>query len=389
MKTTSRPTAATVFPWRAENQLQLWVDGVQFFPALLAALHHAQHAIEIELYLLEEGTCAEIMVAALCRAARRGVQVRCVFDALGGRRLGARLCAKLQAAGVQVRWYNPLGWRHGVGNFYRNHRKVLLIDRTALWMGGMGLTDAFWHPQRGSAWHELMVCVRGPLVADAVCLFEQQWRTEAPPRAWPLRWPVRACVVPPPPSATGWARLSYTDANHREILHSLLCAIERAQRRLWLATPYFLPSWRLRRALARAVRRGVEVRLLLCGTLTDHPPVRHAGQRYYLRLLKAGVRIFEYQPRFSHLKAVIADDWLSIGSCNFDRWTLRYDLEANLESVDATLRAALEANFCADFQASQEITLAAWRARSWRQRVKQWWYGWLDQLLIDRLDRWR
>lgn len=389
MKTTVPPPKTTALLWRTENQCQLWVDGVQFFPALLAALHGAQQSIEIELYLVEDGACADIMTAALCRAARRGVQVRCVFDALGGRRLGARLRHKLQRAGVQVRWYNPLGWRHGVRNFYRNHRKVLLIDRTSLWIGGTGFTDEFWHPQRGSAWHELMVSVHGPLVADAVWLFEQQWQACEQVGRWSLHWPTAACVVPPPNVRAGAVRLAYTHATHREILHSLLCAIERAETRVWLATPYFLPPWRLRRALRRAVRRGVEVRLLLCGTLTDHPPIRHAGQRYYPSLLHAGVRIFEYQPRFSHLKAVLADEWLSLGSCNFDRWTLRYDLEVNLESVDPALQAALERSFCDDFRHSQEITLAQWRAKPWRQRVMRWLYGWLDKWLIERLDRWR
>lgn len=389
MQTYFSLSADVVFPWREHNQFQLFIDGVQFFPALLAEIQSAQHQIDVELYLLETGACADIVVAALCSAARRGVQVRCVFDALGGRYLGARLEAKLREAGVCLRWYNPLGWQHGVRNLYRDHRKLLLIDGQSAWIGGTGLTDAFWHPQRGSAWHEIMVQVRGVFVADAQCLFERQWLACEDAKAWRLRWSMPCRVPVPPHEGDGWARLSYAKADHRDIFYSLLAAINRAQKRLWLATPYFLPSWRLRRALASAVRRGVEVRLLLCGTLTDHPPIRHAGQRYYLRLLKTGVRIFEYQPRFSHLKAVIADDWLSIGSCNFDRWTLRYDLEANLEALDAGLHAALEASFQADFQVSHEITLAKWRARPWRQRVKQWWYGWLDQLLIDRLDRWR
>ncbi|MGD5652412.1 phospholipase D-like domain-containing protein, partial [Xanthomonas citri pv. citri] len=111
--------------------------------------------------------------------------------------------------------------------------------------------------------------------------------------------------------------MAYADARqHRDILQSLVRALNGSRRRIWLATPYFLPTWKVRRALRKAAQRGVEVRLLLAGRLTDHAPVRYAGQRYYPRLLRAGVRIHEYQPRFLHLKMVMVDDWVSVGSCN-------------------------------------------------------------------------
>ena len=141
--------------------------------------------------------------------------------------------------------------------------------------------------------------------------------------------------------------------------------------------------------LRRAAASGVEVRLLLTGRHTDHPPVRFAGQRYYPRLLKAGVRIFEYQPRFLHLKMVLVDDWVSVGSCNFDHWNLRFNLDANLEALDPELTAAVTASFVADFAASAEITLDEWRARPWWGRLQQRLWGWLDRLAVNLLDRWR
>ena len=131
--------------------------------------------------------------------------------------------------------------------------------------------------------------------------------------------------------------------------------LRRAQNRIWLATPHFLPTGKVRRALIRAARRGVDVRLLLTSRNTDHPPVRYAGQRFYPRLLRAGVRIYEYQPHFSHLKMVLVDDWVSIGSCNFDYWNLRWNLEANLEAIDAAFSAQVQQSFERDFQHSREI----------------------------------
>ncbi|MNY30507.1 putative cardiolipin synthase YbhO [compost metagenome] len=182
--------------------------------------------------------------------------------------------------------------------------------------------------------------------------------------------------------------MAYADARqHRDILQSLVRALRGARQRIWLATPYFLPTWKVRRALRKAAKRGVEVRLLLSGRHTDNPPVRFAGQRYYPALLRAGVQIFEYQPRFLHLKMVLVDDWVSIGSCNFDHWNLRFNLDANLEALDPQLTAAVVASFQADFADSLEISQELWHARPWWRRVQERLWGWLDRLVVNLLDR--
>lgn len=317
--------------------------------------------------------------------------MRCLFDAFGSRRLGTRLSAQLRQAGVQLRLYNPISWRRGVRNLYRDHRKLLLVDQQRAWVGGAGATDDFWRPApAGNLWHELMVEVAGPLVADWQALFEREWQVCTDSCAWrPHVRPAEHLPARPQPGA-GLGRVAYADAvQHRDILRSLLRNLGHARQRIWLATPYFLPSWRVRKALRKAAQRGVDVRLLLSSRLTDHAPVRFAGQRYYPRLLKSGVRIFEYQPRFLHLKAVLVDDWVSIGSCNFDHWTLRFNLEANLEAHDPGLTAALEQGFVSDFALSREIDLGDWLARPLSMRLSQRLWGWLDRLVVNLMDRWR
>nr|WP_152488049.1 phosphatidylserine/phosphatidylglycerophosphate/cardiolipin synthase family protein [Pseudomonas sp. BMW13] len=379
----------TIYPWRAGNRFELLLDGAVFFPRMLAAIAAAAQQVEVELYLIEDGQCSERLVDALCRAAARGVRVRGLFDAYGAAGLAAPARERLLAAGVELRWYNPLRWRRGVRNFHRDHRKLVLVDGRLAYVGGTGATDEFWLPSESrSPWHEVMVEIEGPLVGDWQQLFEHQWRARF---AWrPRHQPLALSLPDCPPAGLGLGRVAYADAaQHRDILLSLLRALRGARQRVWLATPYFLPTWKIRRALRRAAARGVEVRLLLAGRHTDHPPVRFAGQRYYPKLLKAGVRIFEYQPRFLHLKMVLVDDWVSVGSCNFDHWNLRFNLDANVEALDPGFTQAVAACFIEDFAVSREITLDDWQQRPWWRRAQQRLWGWLDRLAVNLLDRWR
>ena len=379
-----------IFPWRSGNCFELLLDGSQFFPRMFAAITGAQRQIELELYLVTAGDCATQLVDRLCQAALRGVQVRCLLDGFGSLGLPPAQRAQLLDAGVQLRFYNPLSWRRGMRNLYRDHRKLLLVDGELAFVGGTGATDEFWQPQTNShAWHEVMVAIAGPLVSDWQQLFERQWQATLGRLAWRPAVHAGLSRVPVIPcQGDGLGRVAYADGRqHRDILHSMVRALLSAKQRVWLATPYFLPTWKVRRALRRAAKRGVDVRLLLTARNTDHPPVRFAGQRYYPRLLKAGVRIYEYEPRFLHLKMLLVDDWVSVGSCNFDHWNLYFNLDANVEVLDPAFTAQVEASFIDDFSRSQEIDLWQWRSTPWPQRLQQRLWGLLDRVLVNLLDR--
>lgn len=382
--------AGPVFPWRAGNQFELLIDGPQFFPRMLLAIVRAEQQVDLELYLVEAGACAEAMVQALVQAAERGVRVRCLFDDYGSLAFTLSLRQRLLAAGVELRWYNRLRWRRGLRNLYRDHRKLLLVDQAWAVVGGTGVTDQFWTPgEETSEWHEVMVQMQGPLVADWQMLFDRQWRCNLRRTAWRPPTHFGLAHLPRVPlSGPGLGRVAYADARqHRDILQSLVRALISGKRRIWLATPYFLPTWKVRRALRRAASLGIDVRLLLTGPRTDHPSVRYAGHRYYPRLLRAGVKIFEYQPCFLHLKMVVVDDWVSIGSCNFDHWNLRFNLEANVEAIDPQLTADVVASFERDFALSRQVDLDDWQARPLWRRVQQRIWGWLDRVVVNLLDR--
>lgn len=382
--------AGEVFPWRDANHFQLLIDGPQFFPRMLASIEAADRRVDIELYLVEDGQCVELLFDSLVAAAERGVRVRCLFDGFGCLKLGQKARQRLADAGIELRLYNPLKINLKFRNLHRDHRKLIVVDDSLCFVGGTGATDEFWNPERfDEHWHEAMVEITGPLVTDWRRLFDVQWTLCLKKRIWQLPLPQRLPKVPANPLVgDGMGRVAYSAARqHRDILHSLLRNLRRAERRIWLATPYFLPTGRVRRELMRAARRGVDVQLLLTSRNTDHPSVRYAGQRYYPRLLRAGVRIHEYQPHFLHLKMVLVDDWVSVGSCNFDHWNLRWNLEANLETLDRPFSASVAQSFEDDFSRSIEIDLQQWHSRPLSQRIYQRMWGLLDRLVINIFNR--
>lgn len=385
--------AGLIYPWRAGNQFELLIDGPAFFVDWLARVDQAQQQIDIELYLVSSGASADRVEAALMAAVQRGVQVRCLLDSFGSRHFKPWQRRRWLEAGIELRFYNPLRWTRGLENLYRDHRKLLIIDQHTAYIGGAGLTDQFWQPgAQHSLWHEVMVRVQGSVVIDWQSLFDDQWDSCIQRFFWKKNNSPSVAIQhqsPPLPFANiGKARVAYAaSTQHRNIQKSLLRAIKGAHQTIWLATPYFLPTWSVRRALRKAARRGVDVRLLLTGRHTDLPPVRWAGQRYYPALLRTGVRIFEYQPRFLHLKMVLVDSWVSIGSCNFDHWNLRFNLENNLEVRDSELQAQAQQSFQNDFGESLEITEESWRQRPLLERIRQRLWGWLDRLVINFLDK--
>lgn len=363
------------YPWRADNQVELLVDGENFFPAMLQALAQARRYVLLEFYLFESGRLSQRFIHALCHTAERGVGVYLLLDDFGARRLSASERQRLQRANIHLAWYNPLRYGKWRRNLFRDHRKLLLIDGILGFTGGAGIADEFDTSGKPLGWHEVMVAFRGPVLADWQHLFTENWQrlSDTPLPALPVP---EHCH-----RQSQQARLTINAPGQMGVKRSLLRQLQQAQRRIWIATAYFIPSWKIRRRLRRAARRGVDVRLLLPGPHTDHPAVRHAGRRYYAGLLRQGVRIYEYQPRFIHAKLQLCDDWVSVGSSNIDRWNLRWNLEANLEVEGEPLASQMVALFEQDFAQSAEIHYQDWQVRPWYRRLQERGWGWVDRWL--------
>lgn len=370
------------FPARGPHEYELLVDGGAFIPAMLDAIGSASRYVFLEMYLVRSGTLAERFIAALTTAARRGVAVHLLLDGFGGQGLQQADRQRLTASGVHIAIYNPLGVSRWRVSLFRDHRKLLLVDDRIAFVGAAGIIDEFDPDARGDGmhWHEVMLALCGPCLSDWRQLFTVCWRNWSPEL---VMLPDRKSPEPAPAGGPDGRVLGNHRSGGQAVMRAVLAEIGKARQRVWIATAYFVPTRRLRSALKRAARRGVDVRLLLAGPRNDHPSVWHAGRRFYGRLLRGGVRIFEYQPRFLHAKVVLCDDWVSIGSSNLDHWTLRWNLEANQAAMDSALAGQVASLFTGDFELSEEWTAQAWQRRGWWPRLLERLNGAFDDYLVQ------
>ena len=375
------------FPWRRANAFELLVDGKAYFPRMLDAIHRAQRYVLLEIYLFESGAVANRFIATLIAAAARGVQIKLLVDAFGAAKLQAEDRQRLRASGVELQFYNPLRLRKWLGNMFRDHRKLLIVDGELAFVSGTGITDDFDNPREPArSWRETTLQISGPVLTDWQELFVSSWNRQA----------FRKLSLPTPvlrlESQDMRGRVATASALHiQDIRRSLYRRVHNAKQRVWMCTAYFVPSHKLLHALRQAAQQGADVRLLVPGPISDHPGVRHAGRRFYSRLMRHGVRIFEYQPRFLHAKTLLCDDWVSIGSSNFDRWNLRWNREANQEVDDARFAKAVRGMLENDLANSIEIDRGRWRRRRWITRLREHLWGrvdlWLDNIGRRRIKR--
>ena len=379
-ETQGQQSTTTGWPWRPGNEFRLLHENAEFFARMQAAIGAARQYVLLEMYLVASGALTTRFIAAFVAARARGVRVCLLLDGFGALGLKRPDRRRLTEAGVELRIFNPLRFGGGFANLLRDHRKLLLVDGRVAFVGGAGLTPEFDPDNPAGPWREVMVQIAGPVVCDWQRAFARTWRRSGPPLELPD--PERTAAATP--GALG--RLSLSEARQRSVLaNGVLRRIDAATTRVWIMSAYFVPSRRFRKALRRSARRGVEVCLLLPGAHTDHPWVRQAARRYYAKLLRNGVHIYEYAPRMLHAKMILCDEWLSVGSSNLDRWSFRWNLEANQEIADAGVAAAAAALFMGDFAASEAISRRRWRERARLDRLRERIAGALDQLL----DRWR
>jgi cardiolipin synthase len=359
------------------NQVRLLRNGVAAFPEMLSAIARAEQQILLEMYWFGSDQIGRRFARALTAAAQRGVEVAVMFDAVGSVGASDEMFAELERAGVQVIEYNPIApWKRRfrwLRLTRRDHRKILVVDGHVGFTGGINIAD-YWLPldDGGAGWRDDMVRIDGPAVAGLRDCFARVWRRLSGRELRLIGFPVLPTgaftSTPGSEQAVRVLGQHYFRTRH-EISRAYLYYLRAAEKRVFIANSYFVPDGRVLRALGRAARRGVDVRIIVPGQ-SDVDIVRHASRAIWGRLLRAGVRIFEWDESVLHSKtAVIDHSWSTIGTFNFDYFSLRLNLEVNVSVLDSRFAATLEASFLDDFTRCREVLLADFRFRPLGQRI--------------------
>jgi cardiolipin synthase A/B len=367
-------TVATGYEAMDGNRVVLLENGVRAFPAMLAAIRQAASSIHMEMFIFRDSEIGREFVAALAERARAGVQVRLLLDAIGSASFGDDNRKILEEAGAKVVFFQPVKLQALLRLHLRTHRKILVVDGRLGVTGGICIDDAWLgDADRADRWRETQLLVEGPVVRNMQTAFARAW-LEATGELLSDK------VLYPRVGERGEVSCQLVDVIPGRIHNTarllFLIALESARSQVDVTNSYFVPDRVTMRALRRAAGRGVRVRLLLPGKKTDAGPVRHAGRRYYDRLLAAGVEIHEYQPAQLHAKTLVVDGhWSSVGSTNLDRRSLAWNYESNLNVFDAGFAAEMQAMFERDLGRSQRLTLEQWRQRPWLDRLQEWVFG--------------
>ena len=334
----------------------------EIYRARLDAIAAARETIYFETYYMTPGRRADDLADALIARARAGVTVRFIADSQGVGYCPCSYWERLRAGGVDVRFYNRFEWFAPAEYLSRTHRKLLVVDGKVAMVGGTGVSDEWDGTHQDDApWADLEVRLEG-LVVDRLCgTFLRQWAAVGGAIDF-------ACASAAPREGDG--PVLVTTGNYTSgvsplgVLYQTCMAA--AQRRLWVASPYFLPDTTTRQALVRAAERGVDVRVVTMGPRNDRIFVYHASRELYGELLRAGVRIYEYQPSLMHAKALIVDDaWATLGSANFDPMSFFSNAELNVSAGDKALLDPLHRWFVARMAESHEVTRMEWAHRPW------------------------
>lgn len=351
------------------NKVEVLTNGEVYYEAELEAISKAERSVHIEAYIFQKGEVADRFVKALAERARAGVEVKLVLDAIGSFGARAGYFEELTRAGGRVVWYHTLRWHNWTRYNNRTHRELFIIDGRVGFTGGAGVADHWLHEHKGKPrWRDTMFRVKGDAVLGLQATFVENWlEASGEILACEDHFPeiesgegISALVVNSSPSSGGSTRA--------RILFQILLASARES--VLMTTPYFLPDRSARRDMLAAIARGVRVEIITPGMNSDHLLTRTASRRLYGGLLKAGGRIYEYQPTMIHAKTLVVDGvWSVVGTTNFDNRSFGINDEVNLAAPDETLAARLTEDFARDRAESREITYEEWRARPLWERA--------------------
>ncbi len=311
------------------HRFELQTTGEASFAALMSLISEARHSIDAMFYIVADDAVGKGFINALTEKARSGVTVRLILDSFGSLRRPRAELRAFQEAGGRVQFFSPLlrMRRNGRLNL-RNHRKMVIIDRKQVFAGGMNIGEEYLGPTiKSDQWRDLSYVLQGPAIEIFDRIFSADWdvlgKTE----------PAPFTTVPPCGDAVAQLVPSGPDIRNDALHDGLVYGIHAAQKRVWIVTPYFLPTELLENALTTAARRGVDVRLIV--PVRSNQRIADFARGPYLReMAKAGCRVLRFEPGMIHAKAVILDDAAFVGSANFDVRSMLLNFETALFMYD-------------------------------------------------------
>ena len=362
------------------NRYTVLTNGDQIFPPMLEAVKGAQRRISFETYIYNKGTIGQQFTDAFIAAAKRGVIVQLVVDAIGSNKIPVEWQESLKAAGVKVGEFGQPKWYSLEELNYRTHRKVLVIDGRVGFTGGVGLDDQWLgHAEDKDHWRDTMVRLEGPVVRLMEGAFQENYIETSPEPVAPIVDPPP--VVPPGPQDSAMVQRSSPTGGASDLKRLYLVSIAAARRTLDISSPYFITDESSDYSLEQAVKRGVKVRILVEGDLTDAKPVKYAGRYAYQRFLDMGIEIYEYQPTMMHTKAIVVDgSWSMFGSANFDNRSLELNDEMNVAVSDPGLAARLLEDFEQDLRRAKKLDPAEWRRRSFLDKAREHFWSYFGEI---------
>ena len=344
-------------PFLRGNRLRLLVDGEATFSAIFDAIGRAEDYVLAQFYIVHDDELGQDFQQHLITAASRGVRVRFVYDGVGSHKLPRRYVRTLREAGVEVHEFS--GERSWLGRFrinFRNHRKIVVVDGRRAFVGGLNVGDEYLGLDPVlSPWRDTHLAVEGPAVQALQLSFARDWyygRREIPEG---LRWDMEAAaesdqhalvVASGPADAVETAGLLYAQA------------IAAAERRVWIASPYFVPDGMILGALQAAALRGVDVRVIM-PRMSDSWMFRFVPYAFFPYVKQVGVRVYLYEEGFMHQKVILVDDdYAAVGTANFDNRSFRLNFEVTCLAHDVAFCADVEAMLQADLARSTRFTEA-------------------------------
>lgn len=351
------------------NDVTLFTEGRPKFDSLKADLLAARTSINMQYYIFESDAIGSEIADILIQKARQGLKVRLIYDHVGSFHVRRHFFRKLQRAGVEAYPFFKVTFSLlGSKVNWRNHRKITVIDGCTGYIGGMNVADRYLTGgKKFSSWRDAHLRIQGPAVAALQYSFARDWNfmgrelIDEPPRQ-----PLVPCGDVGLQCVTGGPMSQWNS-----LAQVFLQAISTARRRVWIQTPYFLPPEYLLKALQNAALAGIDVRIML-PRRSDAMMLSLATRSYFTESLRAGIRLYLYEPGMLHSKVLIIDDTISsVGSTNFDFRSFEHNFEANMLIYSPEVNMQLRKSFMADQAQSIRINPEQWKERPYWQRTKE------------------